>query len=399
VDGKNIRECISAVVGFFVLSPVLISGTSLGTETEEIEATEATEETEETEETETTEAVERGNTLICDTCNHRVIEVDGVGTTILWTYSAGAARPYDAERLDNGNTLIAEWIPDLGPGRVVEVDSSGNTVWQMGGFDFPMDVERLANGNTLITDSWGGCVVEVDPLLNVVWDKSDDLVNPADAERLPNGNTLIVDLGNNRVVEVNPEGTIIWVTPWSGSLSLQDVERMPSGNTLVTSFLPGWGMAFEIDSLFNIIWQESASVSPTDAERLPNGNTLICEAYHNNAVVEVDSAGNVVWAVSGLGLNWVNDVERLYPTAEKLIEDVIEEIEATTFPAGTENAIIKKLYGALAKLDTDNADAVVGKLGAFVNQVNALLSSGRITQAQADELTEAVMEIIDMIEG
>jgi hypothetical protein len=51
---------------------------------------------------------------------------------------------------------------------------------------------------------------------------------------------------------------------------------------------------------------------PTDVERLNNGNTLISDTK-NNRVIEVNSAGNIVWQKTGL--NWPRDVEGLEPIA------------------------------------------------------------------------------------
>jgi hypothetical protein len=66
-----------------------------------------------------------GNTLIADTLNNRVIEVDTDGN-IVWSLSAGLNYPRQAERLKNGNTLIA----DTKNNRAVEVNRRGDTVWQ-----------------------------------------------------------------------------------------------------------------------------------------------------------------------------------------------------------------------------------------------------------------------------
>ena len=51
----------------------------------------------------------------------------------------GSPLPYDAERLDNGNTLVTDYNANT----VTEYDSAGNVIWQMVGLHQPRDAERL----------------------------------------------------------------------------------------------------------------------------------------------------------------------------------------------------------------------------------------------------------------
>ena len=100
----------------------------------------------------------------------------------------------------------AEVYPD---GRVIEIDTAGNIVWQITELNDPVDVEWLPSGNILITEHVGKRVIEVDLNRTIVWQKT-GLIAPKDAERLPNGNTLIVECGGNRVIEVDSEGNEVW---------------------------------------------------------------------------------------------------------------------------------------------------------------------------------------------
>ena len=237
-----------------------------------------------------------GTTLITETGNTRVIEVDSTGT-IVWQ-KTGLNFPIDAERLANGNTLITESIIN----QVIEVDSGGTIVWQKAGLNFPYDAERLANGNTLIIEVGNNRVIEVDTGGNIVWEKT-GLNSPIDAERLANGNTLITEsFYGNRVIEVDSSGTIVWQK--TGLTLPYDAERLANGNTLITDY--GVNQVIEVDSTGTIVWQKTGLVGPGDAERLANGNTLIAEPGKNR-VIEVDTGGNIVWEKAGLYLPW--DVE------------------------------------------------------------------------------------------
>jgi len=103
--------------------------------------------------------------------------------------------PRDADRLENGNTLIA----DSRNNRVLEVDSGGRVVWSFKGLAFPFEADRLENGNTLIADNNHKRVIEVNPGGEIVWSfrnfearYSTELLNgdfetDADGDGLPDG--------------------------------------------------------------------------------------------------------------------------------------------------------------------------------------------------------------------
>ncbi|MCD6357327.1 MAG: hypothetical protein J7L75_01990, partial [Thermoproteales archaeon] len=215
-----------------------------------------------------------GNTLIAGYGTNSIIEVTTAGT-IVWQYT-GVSGPYDADRLSNGNTLIS----DFNNNRFIEVDPSGTIVWEYTGVTWARDAERLANGNTLIT-SYSGYVQEVQSDLTVVLEYT-GLSNPVSAQRLANGNTLITEFNGRRVKEVDPAGTIVW--QYDSTDRLRDGKRLANGNTLITGFT-GFGV-IEITTDGTIVWEYGGLSLPTDADRLANGNTLISD-FNNNRVIEV----------------------------------------------------------------------------------------------------------------
>jgi hypothetical protein len=69
--------------------------------------------------------------LVADSENNRIVEIDSSSGTVLWTYDARETKqrlvwPRDADRLPNGNTLIA----DSRNFRVLEIAPNGTVVWQ-----------------------------------------------------------------------------------------------------------------------------------------------------------------------------------------------------------------------------------------------------------------------------
>lgn len=88
--------------------------------------------------------------------------------------------PFTAIRLANGNTLVNCTYGHLG----IEVDAKGRTVWQISNADLPTPwikdacgAQRLPNGNTVIATYGIGAehtkLLEVTPDKNVVWRYSD----------------------------------------------------------------------------------------------------------------------------------------------------------------------------------------------------------------------------------
>jgi hypothetical protein len=112
--------------------------------------------------------LENGNTLMTDMANPRVIEVTP-DKEIVWEYSGEElACPYVAQRLKNGNTLIGDQFQkgvQIGSSyrgqRVIEVTPDKEIVWKYYTFTNPAGFERLENGNTLIGDFVKNRVIEV----------------------------------------------------------------------------------------------------------------------------------------------------------------------------------------------------------------------------------------------
>lgn len=154
---------------------------------------------------------------------------------VVWKYESkpkagysGKVEVHAFQRLADGRTMIAE----SGNARIIEVDGAGKivhetplTIAKPNAHRDTRLVRKLANGNYLVCQEGDGKVCEYDPSGKVVWSYSLDLggrprtkghgpeghgVEVFGAIRLPNGNTLIGGGNNNRVLEVNPAGEIVW---------------------------------------------------------------------------------------------------------------------------------------------------------------------------------------------
>ncbi|HEX5138519.1 MAG TPA: hypothetical protein VFY93_16215 [Planctomycetota bacterium] len=151
------------------------------------------------------ERIEGGNTLVAIAEQNRVVEVAPDGSIPReWSFPES---PLDVHVLESGNLLVS-----LRRGLVVEVDREGRRVWSLGGLGYVATAQRLDNGNTLIAEvgrgGAAGRVAEYDPKGRAVWEVSGFQMLYS-AQRLPDGNTLVADQAGVR--EIAPDGTERWL--------------------------------------------------------------------------------------------------------------------------------------------------------------------------------------------
>jgi len=94
-----------------------------------------------------------GTTIVADSDNDRVIEVDDESEEVLWEYTGPPGAPLqwprDADRLPNGHTLIT----DSRNNRILEINASGRVVWEFHDpngevIPLPYGADRLPMGET-----------------------------------------------------------------------------------------------------------------------------------------------------------------------------------------------------------------------------------------------------------
>jgi hypothetical protein len=292
---------------------------------------------------------ERGNYLIADQFNNRVIEVDRSGK-IVWHFGKGPADfsqdsiigVNDAQRVGKLTLMAGTGTPGGQPeapdctnsagcpdNRVLLVNRAGDIVWQYGEFgpggngpgqlntpvqntwlprqdqrdideDHVAEDARIPHGHVLITDQGNGRIIEVRVSDNqIVWEY-DGLNNPNCAELLENGHILICDENNNQALEVThtQPSTIVHTYIIAGGVLFSGVafaSRLPNGHTLITD--SNNNRVVETDEAGEVFFQyftnsdlnstqRSTGPLPTRAVRLRNGNTLISDQY-NHRVIEV----------------------------------------------------------------------------------------------------------------
>ena len=291
---------------------------------------------------------DRGNIVIADQFNNRVIEIDPATHKVVWQFGDGSDQPgphsvvgvNDAERFGPFTLISGTGIPPSNPAlpgcsdpvngcpdnRVFVVDEDGEIIWQYGqagvtGADVnqlntPVQAAILADFpkhrglHVIITDQGNARVIVVNLKREIVWQYGTTMVpgigpnqlnNPNSAELLPNGHVLIADENNNRVIEVTLDKQIVAVFSAGGTVSgAAFASRLRNGHTLITD--SNNNRIVEVNATDAVVWEyftntapaSNAAPLPTRAVRLRNGRTLISDQF-NNRVIEVNRAKDIVF--------------------------------------------------------------------------------------------------------
>jgi hypothetical protein len=138
--------------------------------------------------------------------------------------------------------------------------------------------------------------------------------------------------------------------------------------------------------------------TPIDLDPATTGSTSSsADAINENGMIvgSIQIDGDwlaTVWTIGG-------DTE---PTVPELFEQLASAIDALlpsgTLNPGERNALESKQDNAQRFLQTGKIQPAVNLLTAFVNEVEALVRSGRLTDAEAQPLFDAAQEIIESLE-
>jgi outer membrane protein assembly factor BamB len=217
---------------------------------------------------------------------HKVLKMKLDGTVV---WDAPNNNGHDVQLLENGHVLVNC------PPSIREYSPDGKIVWEAGKevAAEPESAQRLANGNTLIADNAKHRVIEIDRDKNLVWSfdvpNSNHRKTPTmrQVRRLANGNTLIAASTLDKVIEVSPAKEVVWEfsVPFPYLAT-----RLANGNTLISSGSgydsPQGYFVIEVDKDGKTVWKYGGDDAPAHHKlhwpsgfvRLPDGHTLISEA-------------------------------------------------------------------------------------------------------------------------
>lgn len=275
-----------------------------------------------------------------------IVEIDRQGR-LLWCLPSyvrhvGIASSAQLTRADT--ILIADPILHVG----MEIDRTGNVVWQFGEtrhpsrridhLSSPGSIRFMDDGQRVVADTRNHRIlkIDIDGTNREVMPHDGTLRDPVYADVLDNGNCLICDTGNARVIELDDQGYIVW--HYGASVVSRRLLSYPrsvdvtgSGGYLVADtahdriieILDGDVRERPFQDKPGLFW-------PRCARMLPSGSLLIADA-RNSRIVEVSAEGHVLRELSGIDLNGLQALQdphdvRLLPDDRLLIADSQQDL-------------------------------------------------------------------------
>jgi len=92
-----------------------------------------------------------------------------------------------------------------------------------------------------------------------------------------------------------------------------------------------------------------------------------------------------------------SELETPQEQVQQLIDEIEELINSDIINAGQANSLISKLSITLDSLDENNVNASSGKLGAFINEIEAFIKSKKLTSEVGQPLIDIAQSIIDSL--
>ncbi len=258
------------------------------------------------------------NVLIADRGNNRVLLVSP-GKAILWEYDftglAHSTGADDAFFADGGKSVIVS----LEHQQVVQIIdiATKQVTWQYGQLgkrgsrdgllNFPDDAYQLANGDISVADIRNCRILEISPDKRIVrqagltdrcGSQAPLLASPNGDTPLPDGHVLISTIRDHSMIELD--------AAWKPVLKLSLPVRYPSdpqmtkaGNFLIASYTHP-GSIIEIDSAGSVVWDYAATDAgklnrPSLAIELPNGNIMANDDLNHRVIVVDKSTKKILW--------------------------------------------------------------------------------------------------------
>ncbi len=252
------------------------------------------------------ERLPNGNTLIADAGSEtgrgsEIIEVNN-SAEIVWRSSHGYRFAHAARRTIEGTTVIADTTND----RILEVDAKDNILFsseEWGGGKgllsdgssllYPNNVQLLADNLFLVTNRNSNNFVVVDRKGKLYHKGGSEVKHPHNCEQIAPNRYIAADSDQNRIVELDENDKIVW--HYSADMNWpRDANRLANGNTLITDSKNS--RVFEVDKSGKTVWEYKLGYFANLYEgiQLQNGSVLFSDQQHHR-VVEVNRLGKVVW--------------------------------------------------------------------------------------------------------
>lgn len=348
-----------------------------------------------------------GNTLIADAggedgTGSEVIEVNSAGE-IVWRSDNGYRFAHTARRLPGGNTVIADTTND----RILEVNAFDEIIWSSEHwpntdlFCYPNNISVMGNERFMVTNRNANGFVIVDRAGKVEFKSTAELKHPHNCEPLADGSFIVADSDEDRVRIINTEGETLW--QYAENLRWpRDADLLPNGHVLIADSKNS--RLVEVNRDGQTVWEYQAShfANIYELQRLKNGNTLFSDQQHQR-VVEVSPVGEEVWAFR----NYV----RSQPVFDKLQNGFFKKLDPAGQPeswhlatrlseGGGQLVFGKNAYGkTVPGLEYDRPGALCLQQSVAVEAGQRYTVGGRLKTERLDGMASIQIAFKDMYDG
>ncbi|MBC7473690.1 MAG: hypothetical protein H7263_05320 [Candidatus Sericytochromatia bacterium] len=297
--------------------------------------------------------LDNGNTLVVDTGNNRIIEVNQ-DKQVTWHFATSMDQgcpininALKAYRLKTGHTVI------ISPEQVIEVGAQGQLIYirqieylakspefkeetisqeedkiindrmttkthekaRQATSNYVKNMSNLTEIEVALVDRANHKISIVNRYKNIIWrfgessESSENyLERPQYVELIKDEYVYVADTDNHRVIKIyRPTKEIVWTYGISGAMGSgnnqlghpRSAVQTPDNNVLITDQYSS--RVIEVNLQKEILWTyggweggNNLLNAPYYAERLINNNTLITD-WSNHTVIEVDMQGNILW--------------------------------------------------------------------------------------------------------
>jgi uncharacterized repeat protein (TIGR03803 family) len=289
-------------------------------------------------------------------------------------YSDDGSHPHAGLVLDPSSNFLYGTTYDGGSnnlGTVFKVDTAGNNFGVLHSFvGFPGDGAY--------------------PYADLILDASSNLYGTTGSGGSSNGGTAfkMATSGNNFVL-LHSFAMSDGVTPEAG-LVLDTANNLLYGTTSLAGVSTG-GTVFDLDTAGgNFAVLHNFGVSPDDP-------------VNPYSALAMDSSSNLYGTTYDGGSNGFGTVFEISMARKSTIQDIINQINSLSAQGvlnkGQANSLIVKLEHASERQDAGNTTPAIEVLESFINEVNALLNSGRLTSEQGSGLINAANGVIEQLQA